>query len=86
VPCCVQLLIENATKHNTVHPDRPLTIRLFVEDNHLSVSNNRIPKLTKPVSTGLGLQYIRQQYRDLSGKSIIVHEDENTYTVTLPLL
>ncbi len=86
VPCCVQLLIENATKHNAVHPDTPLHIKVGATGTRVVVSNNRIPKLTQPASTGLGLQYIRQQYHDLSGKSIIVRADEQNYTVTLPLL
>ena len=87
VPCAVQLLIENATKHNAVQPANPLRVGVRVEDDRLVVTNNRIPKIThRPASTGLGLQYIRQQYQDLSGQAISILEDEHRYTVTLPLL
>ena len=86
VPCCVQLLLENATKHNAVRPDKPLRISVRVEGDGVVVSNNRVPRLTRPASTGLGLQYIRQQYHDLSGKRITVLDDEQSYTVILPLL
>jgi LytS/YehU family sensor histidine kinase len=86
VPCCVQLLVENALKHNAVHPDHPLRIGISSDCESVTVTNNRIPKLRRVASTGLGLQYIRQQYQDLSGKSITVLEDEQNYTVTLPLL
>jgi len=86
VPCCLQLLIENATKHNAVRPENPLRIEIRAEGDRVRVSNNRIPRLTKPTSTGLGRQYIRQQYRDLSGQSIDVREDDRQYTVTLPVL
>ena len=86
VPCCVQLLLENATKHNAVRPDKPLRISIRVEGDGVVVSNNRVPRLTRPASTGLGLQYIRQQYHDLSGKRITVLDDEQSYTVILPLL
>lgn len=86
VPCCVQLLLENATKHNAVRPDKPLRISVRVEGDGVVVSNNRVPRLTRPASTGLGLQYIRQQYQDLSGKRITVLDDEQSYTVILPLL
>ena len=86
VPCCVQLLVENATKHNAVQPDHPLRIRISADFESVTVTNNRIPKPRRFASTGLGLQYIRQQYKDLSGKSITVLEDEQNYTVTLPLL
>ncbi len=85
-PCCLQLLVENATKHNAVQPDHPLRVRITADADSVTVTNNRIPKLRRTASTGLGLQYIRQQYRDLSGKSITVLEDEHNYTVTLPLL
>ena len=86
VPCCVQLLIENALKHNTVQGDTPLHVAVRVEDECVVVTNNRNPKLRRAASTGLGLQYIRQQYKDLSGKAITVLEDEQNYTVSLPLL
>ena len=86
VPCCVQLLIENATKHNAIYPDKPLCIKVCASGEKVTVTNNRNPKLTQVASTGLGLQYIRQQYRDLSGKSIVVRSDDQNYTVTLPLL
>ena len=86
VSCCVQLLIENATKHNAIYPDKPLLIKVCASGEKVTVTNNRNPKLTQVASTGLGLQYIRQQYRDLSGKSIVVRADEQNYTVTLPLL
>ena len=86
VPCCVQLLVENALKHNAVQPDHPLRIGISSDGESVTVTNNRIPKFRRVASTGLGLQYIRQQYQDLSGKSITVLEDEQNYTVTLPLL
>ncbi len=86
VPCCLQLLLENATKHNVVQPDHPLCVRISSDGESVTVTNNRIPKLRRTASTGLGLQYIRQQYQDLSGKSITVLEEEQNYTVTLPLL
>jgi Putative regulator of cell autolysis len=86
VPCSVQLLIENATKHNAVRADNPLRISICAAGDTVTVSNNRVPRLTSPASTGLGLQYIRQQYQDLSSKRISVLDGDNTYTVILPLL
>ena len=86
LPCSLQLLIENATKHNAVSSDNPLTIRIEAEGNRITVSNNIIPKVTTSPSTGLGQKYIRQQYLDLSGKEIYIRKTEDTYCVTLPLL
>lgn len=86
VPCCVQLLIENATKHNAVSADRPLHIGIRTTRNSVMVSNNVNPKLSRPDSTGLGLKYLRQQYKDIAGKSVVVRVSEEYYTVILPLL
>ena len=86
VPCCVQLLIENATKHNAVRPDNPLVIEITTDGEHVQVRNNRIPRVSRVASTGLGLQYIRHQYKDLSGLAISIREEDDSYTVTLPLL
>lgn len=86
LPCAVQLLIENATKHNAVNAETPLTIRIEADESHVRVSNNIVPKVGKVESTGLGLKYLRQQYLDISGKAIaVVHTDE-IFSVTLPLI
>jgi LytS/YehU family sensor histidine kinase len=86
LPCSIQLLIENATKHNTISEDDPLIIKIESDSQMMTVSNNIIPKITKVVSTGLGQKYIRQQYLDLSGKEIQIEKTNDTYCVTLPLL
>ena len=86
LPCSIQLLIENATKHNAVNEADPLIIRIEADNNSICVTNNRIPKMTKSPSTGLGQKYIRQMYFDLTGKDIEVNETEQKYSVTLPLI
>lgn len=86
LPCSIQLLIENATKHNTVGKENPLVIRVVSDGYRVSVSNNIIPKVTRIQSTGLGQKYIRQQYIDLSGKEIRIEKTEKEYKVTLPLI
>ena len=86
LPCSIQLLIENATKHNTVSMENPLIINMVSDGVQVKVSNNVIPKVTSTPSTGLGQKYIRQQYLDLSSKSILIEKTEEEYSVTLPLL
>lgn len=86
LPCSLQLLIENATKHNTVSGDNPLRIKIEASGETVRVINNIVPKITQSPSTGLGHKYISRQYLDLCGKSIDIDIDENTYCVTLPLL
>jgi LytS/YehU family sensor histidine kinase len=86
VPCSLQLLIENATKHNTVNPDNPLTINITRKKDRIVVCNRIIPKVSKSPSTGLGLKYMKQQYLDLSGKSIDIEKNDDSFCVTIPLL
>lgn len=86
LPCSIQLLIENATKHNAVSEDNPLIIKIEASHNGICVTNNRIPKVTKSPSTGLGQKYIMQMYHDLTGKQIEIIDTDEKYSVTLPLI
>lgn len=86
LPCAVQLLIENATKHNAVSAGNPLIVKVMTENDHIVVSNNIISKVGKVESTGLGLKYLRQQYMDVSGKPIVIEHTDETFSVTLPLI
>lgn len=86
LPCSLQLLIENAIKHNAVVEDTPLTISIRAEGESILVTNNLVPKVTKSPSTGLGQKYIRQMYLDLTGKQIGIENTEDFYRVTLPLI
>ncbi len=84
--CSLQLLIENATKHNAVSGEAPLRITIEAEGNSVRVTNGIIPKMTKSPSTGLGQTYIRQMYMDLTGKQISIEKTDQEYSVTLPLI
>ena len=86
LPCSIQLLIENATKHNAVNKADPLIITLKTEKDHIKVFNPIIPKVSNSPSTGLGLKYMKQQYLDLSGKNIDIEHTDKTFCVTIPLL
>lgn len=86
LPCSIQLLIENATKHNAVSEDNPLIIKVEVQGENILVTNNIVPKMTTVPSTGLGQKYIRQMYLDLTGKQIRIERNEKIYRVTLPLI
>lgn len=82
----VQMLVENAQKHNIISPAVPLRIRITSDGERITVANNLNPKLTPPESTGVGLKYIRRNYRDRSGKDIRIRETGTDYIVELPLL
>ena len=84
--CSLQLLIENAVKHNVINASNPLIIRIDIGSDCIKVTNNIIPKLTKVNSTGLGHKYIMKQYLDLCGKAITISQTEEEYSVILPLI
>ena len=86
VPCTLQLLLENVTKHNAISADSPIHISVQTADGFLEMENNRVPKASPATSTGLGLKYIRQQYLDISGREIEVDETDESFRVRIPLL
>ena len=86
IPCSIQLLLENAFKHNVISEKNPLNIRIEYKDGNISVSNNIMPKKSNADSTGLGMKYIRRQYSDLTDKKVTITNENNTYTVTIPLI
>ncbi|MDX5442447.1 MAG: histidine kinase [Hymenobacteraceae bacterium] len=86
-PLTLQLLVENAVKHNVVSRDKPLQVRIYTEAGEkLVVENNLQPKKTQQPSTGTGLQNIRRRYRILSKKDIEVSKTADTFMVQIPLL
>lgn len=86
VPGALQLLTENAIKHNITSASNPLSIKIECKEQEIIVSNNLVPKLTKTNSTGLGNKYIRKEYKRISGKDILIEHNKDCYRVTLPLL
>lgn len=85
-PLTLQMLIENAIKHNVVSSARPLVIHLRAEGPWLTVSNVVQRRRNAPPSTGLGLQNIRDRCRLLTPRPVEVREAGGTFSVTLPLL
>lgn len=85
-PITLQLLIENAIKHNAATKSNPLVIKIYNTDTHIVVSNNlqRI-KLSIP-SARIGLQNIRSRYALLSDNLPTIIENEHSFSVQLPLL
>jgi hypothetical protein len=86
-PLTLQLLLENAIKHNAVSKETVLTIDLFMQnENYLVIRNNLNPKLSPQSGTGMGLQNIINRYNILSANQVTVSNDTKYFTVLLPAL
>ena len=86
VPLSLQLLLENAVKHNVVNSAKPLHIRIYEEDGLLKVTNNLQEKQVVKKSSGVGLQNIRQRYALLSKREMVIDKTNKDFTVHLPML
>lgn len=86
-PLALQMIVENATKHNTISSIKNLHIKLSYESpDQLVVWNNCNLKMQTEAGTGTGLENIRRRYHYLADKDIEVNPSEDEFTVKLPLL
>ena len=88
-PLSVQMLIENALKHNAISPQSPLRVLLQAEGGaagYVSVANNVQPKTGLATSTKVGLRNIIDRYRLLTPQPVEVNHEAGFFTVRLPLL
>ena len=82
----LQLLLENAIKHNVVSKTKPLEINISTSKNALIVKNIIQLKSTKLPSTKLGLKNIEKRYDLLSDQAIEIKNDGKSFEVIIPLL
>ncbi len=86
VPLSLQLLLENAVKHNIVTASKPLYLKVYEEDGMLIVSNNLQEKQVVKKSSGVGLQNIRQRYNILTDREVTINKTPSQFSVGLPML
>ena len=84
-PMAVQMLIENAVKHNEISDRHPLNIRIYTEGEELIVTNPVQPKLTVTTGTGIGLANLAKRYYLLYKREIQISENEQ-FTIRIPLI
>ncbi|WP_215240522.1 sensor histidine kinase [Dyadobacter helix] len=88
-PMALQILVENAIKHNVISFTYPLYIHIYQEENYLVVSNNRRLKMGRnPIgySQGVGLKNLERRYRLIARQSIVVLDDEEYFVVKIPMI
>jgi sensor histidine kinase YesM len=86
VPLSLQLLLENTIKHNVVSEQRPLHIKIYIENNYLIVENNLQKKEILQERKGVGLQNIVNRYGLISERKVLVEETQIEFKVKIPIL
>ena len=87
VPLSLQILVENAVKHNIISNKKPLKIKIEKgENDNLLVSNNLQIKSQKMPSTGTGLSNIKSRYEILTDRKVDIHHTSENFAVSIPLL
>jgi len=88
LPMSLQMLIENAVKHNIVSKSHPLEININLNesDQVVTVSNNIQKKLESVSSTGMGLENIKQRFSFFTKTPVLITETDHVFMVSLPLI
>lgn len=85
-PICLQVLAENAIKHNDFSDTHPLMVTIESTDDVLIISNEIRKKAIKKPSSKIGLENLDERYKLLTGKAIEVKEEDGYFRVVLPLM
>lgn len=86
VPLSLQLLLENAVKHNVISEQKPLHIKIYIDNDVLVIQNNYQKKSVLQDGQGVGIQNIISRYDIITDRKVTIEQNENTYTVKLPIL
>lgn len=86
VPLSLQLLLENAVKHNVITSRQPLKIDIYEDGGYLVIENNINPKASLEKSTKVGLRNIQQRYELVSSNKVSIEHVNKVFRVRLPLL
>ncbi|MEM9987800.1 MAG: histidine kinase, partial [Bacteroidota bacterium] len=85
-PLSLQLVLENAIKHNVSSPEHPLAISIEVRSDQVRVKNAYQPRPNGAASTGMGQDNLRQRYRLLEAPEPTFYRQEQSYWAILPLV
>lgn len=86
LPVSLQILVENAIKHNKATRESPLMISIYIENRNIVVKNNLQKMAVQLPSTQIGLKNLAQRVKLVTGKALIIEETLTDYTVKIPLL
>lgn len=86
MPLTLQMLVENAVKHNVISKARPLTVDIFLEEDYIVVRNTKQLKIKPEPSTHFGLHSLLHRYSLISSRPVIVEDAETSFTVKVPIM
>lgn len=87
IPSGLQILVENAIKHNIASAKIPLTISISTKEDRIVVENKlQLREQSTSVRTGVGLDNLMEQYRLVFGKDIDIVSKDGQFSVSLPLI
>jgi sensor histidine kinase YesM len=82
----LQMLVENAIKHNVISASKPLTVYINCDNEYIEVTNNLQAKLMTVESSGIGLSNIIERYKYLTTKQVFINKTETNFSVKVPLV
>jgi sensor histidine kinase YesM len=85
-PVSLQLLLENAIKHNYFSPASPLLVKVGLQSNFVTVINKVSRKVYDDDSTGIGLKNLKERFQLIMQKDVIIYRENNDFIVKLPVL
>jgi len=87
LPLTLQILVENAVKHNVITKEHPLNVYISIDDDdYITVKNNLQPKSKAEPSTKFGLQSIVKRYQVLTDRKVTIENDQHSFKVKIPII
>jgi len=85
-PLSLQILVENAIKHNSFDETEPLNINILLVNGYIVISNNLMPSPTKSDSLKIGLNNLKKRYSQVTDKKISIDKGSTEFVVKLPII
>ncbi len=86
IPMSLQMLVENAIKHNIISDDHPLTVNIYHENQHIVVSNHKASKTVMTSTEGIGLKNLDSRYQFLISEPVQIVDNDEMFIVKIPLI
>jgi len=86
VPFALQMLVENAIKHNVISYQKPLTIKIMVDEDTVTVSNNLQKRSSGVISTSTGLNNIITRNNLVIDREVVIDSTENDFRISVPII